>query len=83
MCAVFGIIGQYDTSLARYALSLMHHRGPDYCGIVEKKNFFFAHSLLTIMDTSQNAQQPYIHADIILSFNGEIYNFKELRSELK
>ena len=83
MCAVFGIIGEFDSALARRALSLMHHRGPDFCGIVEEKNLFFAHNLLSIMDSSPNARQPYLYEDIILSFNGEIYNFEELRKELE
>ena len=83
MCAVFGIIGEYEESKAKYALSLMHHRGPDFCGVVEEKELFFAHNLLSIMDNSQNARQPLRHKDILLSFNGEIYNFLELKSELE
>jgi asparagine synthase (glutamine-hydrolysing) len=82
MCAVFGIIGEYDEGKARYALSLMHHRGPDFCGVVQDEKLFFAHSLLSIMDYSSDARQPFAYKDILLSFNGEIYNFKELKSEL-
>ena len=82
MCAVFGIIGEYEEQKAKYALSLMHHRGPDFCGVVQEKNLFFAHNLLGIMDTSTDARQPFSYQNILLSFNGEIYNFKELKSEL-
>ena len=82
MCAVFGIIGKYEEQKAKYALSLMHHRGPDFCGVVQEKNLFFAHNLLGIMDTSTDARQPFSYQNILLSFNGEIYNFKELKSEL-
>jgi asparagine synthase (glutamine-hydrolysing) len=82
MCAIFGIIGEYDEQKAKHALSLMHHRGPDFCGVVQEKNLFFAHNLLGIMDTSFNARQPFSYQNILLSFNGEIYNFKELKSEL-
>ena len=83
MCAVFGILGEYDESKARYALSLMHHRGPDFCGVIESERLFFAHNLLSIMDTSSNARQPLVHEEILLSFNGEIYNFLELKKELE
>jgi asparagine synthase (glutamine-hydrolysing) len=83
MCAVFGIIGEYDNVLARHALALMNHRGPDFCGIVEEKELFFAHNLLSIMDISPNARQPHAHQGVLLSFNGEIYNFQELKRELE
>jgi asparagine synthase (glutamine-hydrolysing) len=83
MCAVFGILGEYDEGKARYALSLMHHRGPDFCGIVQSEQLFFAHNLLSIMDTSVHARQPLVHEEILLSFNGEIYNFLELKKELE
>ena len=83
MCAVFGIIGEYDEKKAKYALSLMHHRGPDFCGVVQDKQLFFAHNLLSIMDISKSARQPFCHKNILLSFNGEIYNFLELKKELE
>ena len=83
MCAVFGIIGEYDKSLAKAALGRLDHRGPDFCGIVERKNLFFAHQRLGITDIHSRSNQPLLHDNILLSFNGEIYNFKELRDELK
>jgi len=83
MCAVFGILGEYDAHLARKALAKLVHRGPDYCGVVERKNLFFAHQRLSIVDASSNAHQPLQHQDILLSFNGEIYNFQSLKKELE
>jgi len=82
MCAVFGIIGEYDENRAKKALALLTHRGPDYCGITQSKNLFFAHQRLSIMDTDSRSHQPMKHEKILLSFNGEIYNFKELKIEL-
>ncbi len=82
MCAVFGIIGEYEESFAKSTLSLLTHRGPDYCGITQTKNLFFAHQRLSILDTHERSHQPLKHNDILLSFNGEIYNFKELKEEL-
>ncbi len=82
MCAIFGIIGEYNDNQAKSALSLLSHRGPDYCGIIQKKNLFFAHQRLSILDTHHRSHQPLKHKNILLSFNGEIYNFQELKSEL-
>ena len=83
MCAVFGIIGEYDEGIARAALGRLAHRGPDFCGVVERKNLFFAHQRLGITDIHSRSNQPLSHEKILLSFNGEIYNFKELKDELK
>ena len=82
MCAVFGILGEYDETQAKYALSRLSHRGPDYCGVVQNNNLFFAHQRLTILDSHSRSHQPLSHKNILLSFNGEIYNFKELKEEL-
>ncbi len=82
MCAVFGIVGEYDEFKAKEALYRLTHRGPDYCGITQKKNLFFAHQRLSILDTYERSHQPIKYKNILLSFNGEIYNFKELKKEL-
>lgn len=82
MCAIFGIIGEYDSALARKAVSILSHRGPDYCGIVEEKGLFIAHNRLSIVDLSVEASQPMQKDEVILSFNGEIYNFQELKKVL-
>lgn len=81
MCAIFGIIGEYERNKAYYALHKLSHRGQDNCSVIEKLRLFFAHHRLTI--NSHTSNQPFIHGDITLSFNGEIYNYKELYNELK
>ena len=82
MCAIFGIIGDYNTQQAKSALAKLSHRGPDYCGIVEEEQLFFAHQRLTIQDAHARSHQPLKHREILLSFNGEIYNFEALKKEL-
>jgi len=82
MCGIFGIIGHYEENKAKKALAKLSHRGPDHCGIVQKQKLFFAHQRLSILDTSAKAHQPLNFEKISLSFNGEIYNFKELKKEL-
>jgi len=82
MCGIFGILGEYEENKAKSALAKLSHRGPDSCGIIQKQNLFFAHQRLSILDINSRANQPLHVEDILLSFNGEIYNFKELKEEL-
>ncbi|MEA2111610.1 MAG: asparagine synthase (glutamine-hydrolyzing) [Campylobacterota bacterium] len=82
MCAIFGVIGGYCSNDARVALSTMQHRGPDYCSVIEKERLFFAHNRLSIIDVGSRSHQPFQHKNTFLSFNGEIYNYKELRESL-
>ena len=81
MCAIFGIIGKYDPYKANLSLSKLSHRGPDASNIVREKEFFFAHQLLKIQNN--HTSQPFKKNKLLLSFNGEIYNYKSLMSELK
>ncbi|WP_345972597.1 asparagine synthase (glutamine-hydrolyzing) [Sulfurimonas diazotrophicus] len=83
MCAVFGILGDYEPSLARQALAKLAHRGPDYCGIIEEKGLFFAQHRLSIRDLHERSHQPLRKGDVLLSFNGEIYNYREIAETLQ
>jgi len=82
MCGIFGIVGEYNETNAKSALAKLTHRGPDNCGIIQKEKLFFAHQRLSILDRHKRSHQPLKHENILLSFNGEIYNFKALRQEL-
>ncbi|MBU1216514.1 asparagine synthase (glutamine-hydrolyzing) [bacterium] len=82
MCAVFGVLGEFDEATAKTALAKLTHRGPDYCGVELRNNLFFAHQRLSILDADARSHQPLKHENILLSFNGEIYNFQELKSKL-
>jgi len=61
------------------------HRGPDNIKILHDKNFSILFRRLSILDKSSNSNQPFISSDKkkILVFNGEIYNYLELRNILK
>ena len=83
MCAIFGILGSYNEQQAKTALAKLSHRGPDYCGVYQTSQLFFAHQRLSIQDLDARSHQPLKHKNILLSFNGEIYNFKALKKELE
>ena len=84
MCGILGIIGKVDEANFRHALDLMHHRGPDDSGVFHKGNFHMGFKRLSIIDLSREANQPMFCEDgrFGILFNGEIYNFREIRDEL-
>lgn len=61
----------------------MAKRGPDAQGVVTQSRCWFAHRRLSIIDTSNLSNQPMVRGDYSITFNGEIYNFRELREDLK
>jgi asparagine synthase (glutamine-hydrolysing) len=65
------------------ALELMAHRGPDNRTVQSHGNALLGHARLSIIDLTEEANQPFEHGPYSLIFNGEIYNYVELRDELK
>lgn len=82
MCGLFGIIGSYSPEQARAAFATLAHRGRNHSGIVEQPGLFFAHHRLAITDNHPRANQPMRRGNVLLSFNGEIYNHQALRKSL-
>jgi len=82
VCALFGIIGDYEPEKAQEAFNTLLHRGPDDKGVVSDEQTYFAHARLSIIDLSSNAHQPMQKAGVTLLFNGEIYNFNALAEQL-
>lgn len=87
MCGIAGIMGSKATqSNILEMLDCQKHRGPDFTDFyVEENSVAFGHNRLSIIDLSSNANQPFISdcGNFIIVFNGEIYNYIELRKELK
>ncbi|MCU8348071.1 asparagine synthetase B, partial [Vibrio vulnificus] len=65
-------------------LSSIQHRGPDSSGTWHENGLFLGHQRLSIHDLSPAGQQPMLSSGsrYIIVFNGEIYNFQELRAKL-
>ena len=78
MCAIHGILWS-STSLIKEMLCQAHHRGPDGNGHWQDEDITLGHNLLSIIDTTENSKQPWIHNDWVLVYNGEIYNYKDLK----
>jgi asparagine synthase (glutamine-hydrolysing) len=86
MCGIFGSVGDpVDAGVIKNVLATLNHRGPDANGTAYMKGATFAHTRLSIVDLSSAAAQPMSNDDnsICVTFNGEIFNFKDVRSELE
>ncbi len=90
MCGIAGYIGRkkFDNLKIRNILATMRRRGPDSNGFkeikIENKFLTLFFSRLSIIDPYNNdANQPYNFKDSVLVFNGEIYNYIELKAELQ
>ena len=94
MCGIAGIIGhsnfqsvQQKIELVRKMIVSMEHRGPDGDGIECSANGLacFGHKRLSIIDLSDSASQPMkdISERYVIVYNGELYNYKELKKELE
>nr|WP_315233707.1 asparagine synthase (glutamine-hydrolyzing) [uncultured Flavobacterium sp.] len=85
MCGIAGIIGAFGTHQLDAMLLSQHHRGPDATGKYNDRNFAaLGHNRLAIIDLSPQSNQPFLDpfGRYILVFNGEIYNYIELKAEL-
>lgn len=84
MCGIFGsYCNEVDLAVNREALETLKHRGPDQQGEFFDKNIYMGHRRLSILDLSENGRQPMLSNDIVITVNGEIYNFQELKAELQ
>lgn len=88
MCGIAGAFGPRPVPSAdsRRALDSMGHRGPDAEGVATyalgRDAITFLHTRLAIIDLDPRANQPFQRGKLHLSYNGEIYNYLELRTEL-
>jgi len=88
MCGISGIISKKNESISRSEIEEMNHlimhRGPDSGAVFLGSNFALGHRRLKIIDLSDNANQPMIYMNkYTITYNGEIYNYIELREVLQ
>lgn len=86
MCGISGFIFKEGEKAKIDALKLMSaalfHRGPDHDGYYLSDNFGCCHTRLSIIDLSEAANQPFHDDRYVLCYNGEIYNYLEVKEEL-
>lgn len=86
MCGITGLCGNFAPELISRMTAALNHRGPDDCGswFSEDGKTALGHARLSIIDLSSDGHQPMTNEDgrFWLTFNGEIYNFSELKKLL-
>lgn len=85
MCGILGVLGSVDPSRFAFALDRLEHRGPDGSGIWthDEPPVVLGHRRLAILDPSEAGRQPMHYGDWTIIFNGEVYNFVEVREALR
>lgn len=83
MCGICGYLGIDDAGLIERMTGVMSHRGPDDSGHFQDRDASLGHRRLSIIDLA-GGHQPMATPDgaMVISFNGEIYNYRELRQSL-
>ena len=82
MCGIFGVYDKYlNKSLAVKSLEKLYHRGPDNISFFIKKDIFLGHTRLSIIDLTPNANQPLETDRFVIVYNGEVYNYWQLREK--
>lgn len=87
MCGISVVVNskneKVEETLIRAINNRIAHRGPDDEGFYFGDHFAFGHRRLSILDLSQAGHQPMHWSQLCITYNGEIYNYIELREELK
>jgi asparagine synthase (glutamine-hydrolysing) len=85
MCGICGFYGFEDINVLKKMVKILAHRGPDDNGFYVDENISLGHTRLSIIDLSEKGRQPMSNEDgtIWIVYNGETYNFMELRKELE
>ncbi len=86
MCGISGFINfdnnKIDVEVLNKMLEYQAHRGPDASGIYYDNYVGFAHNRLSLLDLSSNGNQPFEKDNFVLTYNGEIYNYLDLKQQL-
>ncbi len=86
MCGICGIVGRVDRSVIERMTASLAHRGPDGAGVevFREDELALGHRRLSVIDLSPRGRQPMSNEDgsVWISFNGEIYNYRELKASL-
>jgi asparagine synthase (glutamine-hydrolysing) len=84
MCGIAGYLGRFEKEELESMSRRVAHRGPDGSGswISEDRQAGLAHRRLSIIDLSTAASQPMADDDVVLIYNGELYNYRDLREQM-
>lgn len=82
MCGIYSSNISFNENDVKTKMCSINFRGPDYIGILQENDLTFGHLRLSILDLNERSNQPMTLEDYVIVFNGEIYNFQEIKEEL-
>lgn len=87
MCGISGIVSNqknddHDIDAVEVMNTVQHRRGPDDVGVHVAGKAVLGHTRLKILDLTDTSHQPMVGGQWVISYNGEVYNFRELRAEI-
>lgn len=83
MCGIYGTTLRYSNDVVSRKMDRISFRGPDYTAIKRYNDVLFAHNRLAIIDLDPRSNQPFSYFHVHIVFNGEIYNYQEIRRALE
>jgi asparagine synthase (glutamine-hydrolysing) len=83
MCGIYGSTINFSDDVIRQKLAIVNFRGPDYSGYIHTPDVILGHNRLAIIDLDHRSDQPFSYLHLRIVFNGEIYNYKLLRTRLE
>lgn len=83
MCGIFLTNIIYKEEEVKVKLDKIKYRGPDYTGILKQDTITLGHLRLAILDLDARSNQPFQYKHLTVVYNGEIYNFKNIKNELE
>jgi len=82
MCGIYLTNHPISQNEVKAKLDKIKFRGPDNLGIIQKGNIILGHLRLSILDLDERSNQPFVFKHLMLVYNGEIYNFIEVKNSL-
>lgn len=83
MCGIYGTTLPYSNEVVLRKMDRIRFRGPDHTAIKRYDEVLFAHNRLAIIDLDPRSNQPFSYFHLHIVFNGEIYNYQEIRKALE
>lgn len=83
MCGIYGSTINYSQEIVQAKLQKINFRGPDYSEVKYTEDVILGHNRLSIIDLDQRSNQPFPYLHLIIVFNGEIYNYQDIKKDLQ
>lgn len=83
MCGIYGTTLPYSDDIISRKMARIRFRGPDHTAIKRYDDVLFAHNRLAIIDLDPRSNQPFSYFHLHIVFNGEIYNYRDIRKALE